>query len=182
MFQIWIVSQRRVRNTFKHQGTVRGVDFSPNGESIAIASEQTVVIRRLRDGFSRILKQTDLIYPWTVRFSRDGRYVASGGNPQDNRIRILDVRMGECIARHGGHNDVVRGLVFTPDGKGLLSASWDNMVIHWDVSWLKPTHGADSHKVLSTRSLTEISRLVGHKVRFNFVPITLPPSDSFDLL
>ena len=162
--EIWIISQRRVRNIFKHRGSVTGLDFSPNGQSIAIASGRTVVIRGLRDGSSRVL---DYNLPWSVRFSKDGVYVASGGNRHDSRIKILNVRMGRCVARYGGDVGAVRNLVFTPDGAGLLSASWDAMVIRWDVSWLKPTHIADGRKenVALTRNLTEISRFVGHKVR-----------------
>ena len=38
--------------------------------------------------------------------------------------------MGKCVTRDGVHGYVVRDLVFTLDGKGLLSASWDKMVIH----------------------------------------------------
>ena len=79
--------------------------------------------------------------------------------------------MGKCMAKHDGHDDLVRGLVFTPDGNGLLTASWDKMVILWDVSWLK-THGDDGDgqkEVISPRDstggLTEISRFVGHTVR-----------------
>ena len=47
--QIWIVTERRVRNTFKHDRTVHSLHFSPNVQSIAIGD---VVVRRLRDGFS----------------------------------------------------------------------------------------------------------------------------------
>ena len=126
-----------------------------------------------------MLDQTALTFPWSVRFSQDGRYIASGGN-RLGRIQILNVRTGKCEARHKGHDDVVRGLVFTPDGNGLLSASWDKKVIHWDVYWLKSTHkdDADRRKEVISRQdfsggLTEMSRFVGHKVRFCFVFLTV---------
>ena len=51
----------------------------------------------------------------------------------------MNFRMGKHLARHAArrHVGAVRGLVFTPDGKGWLSgSSWNTMVIHWDVSWL----------------------------------------------
>ena len=44
--------------------------------------------------------------------------------------------MGKCVPMQGRHSDLVRSLVFTPDGKGLLSASWDKLVIYWDAPWL----------------------------------------------
>ena len=85
--------------------------------------------------------------------------------------------MGKILASHQGHADDVWGLVFTPDGKGLVSASWDNMIMHWDVSWLKSTY--DSQKEVfstqdSTGSLRELGRFVGHKVH-RFQSVLLAP-------
>ena len=125
-------------------------------------------MRRLRDGFSRLYSATGLNFSWSVRFIGDGRYIASGGGLPATLLRILDVRMGKCVARlSGGHVSIVRDLAVTPDGKGLLSsASMDNMVIHWEVSLLKSTHEdhANGQEDL-TGGLREISRFVGHKVR-----------------
>ena len=76
--------------------------------------------------------------------------------------------MGKYVASLWGHVDDVWDLVFSPDGKGLLSAAWDKMVIHWDVSWLKPTYDRQNDDVStpnSTGGLKEISRFVGHTVR-----------------
>jgi len=152
--------------------------FRRTASTFAIAGNEILVIRRLRDGFSRVFKQSDHQFPWSVRFSQDGRYVASGGNRQGNRIRILNVRIGKCVARQGAHDGVVEDLVFTPDGKGLLSASWDDMVIHWDVSWLESTHGnTDIQKEViptpdSTGGLIEMSRFVGHENDIHAVSIS----------
>ena len=97
----------------------------------------------------------------------------SGGNPREARIKIFNVRMGKCLGHaRGGHVDAVQDLVFTPNGKGLLSASRDQSVIHWDVSSLtrrlKLTHLGRKGDI-STQDLTygleEISRFVGHEVR-----------------
>ena len=78
--------------------------------------------------------------------------------------------MGKRIARQEGHDDIVQHLVFTPDDKGLLSASSDRTVIHWDLSLLKSTQKTDGlEEDISTQDLTgglkEISRFVGHEVR-----------------
>ena len=84
--------------------------------------------------------------------------------------------MGECVASHRVH--AVRDLFFTPDGKGLLSGSAENMVIYWDVSWLGSTHedNTDDPKAEissqdSTGGLMEMIRFSGHKVRL-FFPLT----------
>ena len=81
---------------------------------------------------------------------------------------MLDVRMGKCLATDAsGHFDAVEGLVFTPDGKGLLSGSRDSMLVHWDVSWLKSIYDGQQDDMSTqdlTRGLREISRFEGHEV------------------
>ena len=135
-----------------------GLDFSPNGQCIVISCRQTVVIRRLRDGFSRVLRQFRFDYSSSVRFSQDGRYLASDGDSKNGRIQILSVRTGRCLAMDGGDVDGVRDLVFTPDGKGLLTGYNGSKL---GVSWLKSI--PEDQRVL-TGDLREIFRFVGHTV------------------
>ena len=78
---------------------------------------------------------------------------------------ISNVRTGKRLARHKGHVEHVWDVIFTPDGKGLVSASWDNMVIHWDVSWLYDSEKEDVSSQDSTGGLKGLSRFVGHDVR-----------------
>ena len=100
---------------------------------------------------------------WSLRFNEDGRYIASGEHPW---IRIFNVRVGKCVASYQGHDDVVWCLVFAPDGKGLVTGSWDKRVIHWNMSRFESTECDNSQKGdISRHNLMEISRFVGHKVR-----------------
>jgi len=67
------------------------------------------------------------------------------------------MRTGKFETKWPGHSKPVTSLVFTPDGKGLLSASWDKQVIHWNVASLGMTD--------PSFDLMETSCLLGHKVR-----------------
>jgi len=156
LLQIWVISQRRVRNTFGHRETVTALNFSPDGRCLVTCSyDRTVRIWGLRDGTSKVLT-TFKILSWSVRCSLDGRYIVSGCG---QNVLIWDVRKGKLVAWWGGHPSLIGSLVFTPDGKGLLSASWDK-VIHWDFASLGSLGMADP---LSS-DMMEISRFLGHKV------------------
>ena len=134
-----------------------------------------MVIRRLRDGFSRILQQSPNDLYRSVRYSQDGQKVASGGH--QGGIMVSNVRTGKRLASYMGHVHHVCGLVFTPDGKGLVSASWDKIVIHWDVSWLESTYDNQEEDVSTQDSaggLSELFRFVGHEV-FQFKSVLPAP-------
>jgi WD40 repeat protein len=58
----------------------------------------------------------------------------------DNTIRLIDMEMGQQIRTFTGHRDTVNSLSFSPDGRYLLSGSFDaysgspeTSMILWDV-------------------------------------------------
>ena len=69
---------------------------------------------------------------WSVAFSPDGEYLATG-DTTGNIIwrRVAD---GQPTRRFEGHNGWVVSLAFSPDGKTLASSSCDCKVKLWDVS------------------------------------------------
>ena len=51
-------------------------------------------------------------------------------------VRIWDARTSELLETLQGHGDRVKSVVFTPDGRGLVSGSYDKTLKYWDISRL----------------------------------------------
>jgi WD40 repeat protein len=69
---------------------------------------------------------------YSVAFSPDGRYIASGGG--DNLAKIWDTTISRYVDMPGRHSDSVRSVAFSHDGKYLASASDDKTVKIWEVA------------------------------------------------
>src|SRR5262249_19469852 len=96
----------------------------------AALSSDPEVTRRIKDVIAAIEKNmkwevrqfkgnTDQVL--SVAFDKDGRRCASGGF--DKTIRIWDVQTGKELQKLEGHKDIVFTVVFSPDGKYLMSTS-----------------------------------------------------------
>ena len=136
--KLWnAVTGQEVRTINGHNGAIFDLAFSPNGKLLASASgDRTVKLWDVATGnrldtFGQPLKEQ-----YAVVFSPDGRRVAAGG--VDNRIRVWTL---SDTAQEGtnplaitrfAHEGAIVELLWSRDGKTLVSSAEDRTVRVWD--------------------------------------------------
>jgi hypothetical protein len=120
-------------------GDVRSVAFSADGKLLAAGSYQGAVkVWDLSPGAAEPL--THHLYAGPVlslAFSPDGRHLAWCTGT--GRVQIIDSRTGEEVQTLRGHDGIVSGVAFSPDGR-LATAGSDRRMHVWDAgpSWITP--------------------------------------------
>ena len=67
-----------------------------------------------------------------IAFSHDDRLVAIA--LRDKTIAMYDIEAKEVIYKLGArHYNEIKTVAFTPDSKHLVTGSWDNSLILWDL-------------------------------------------------
>ncbi|MFG3092840.1 WD40 repeat domain-containing serine/threonine protein kinase [Streptomyces antibioticus] len=127
-----------------HTKNVYALAYSPNGKSLASASEDNTV--RLwnvtaPDGDAEPAELTGLF--WALAFSPDGRTLAGGG--ADGTIHLWNAADRRPVGTLQGHKEQVSSLAFSPDGKTLASGGLDASLRLWSPADRKLLARLDGH-------------------------------------
>lgn len=121
-----ILSKKRL---IGHDGEVRRITFSPDGEVIASASfDKTIKLWNSQSGALLQTLEGHEKGVFDIAFSPDGQKIVSAST--DRTIKIWD-RNGELLQTLEGHEGGIYDVAFSNDGQLIASASLDNTVKLW---------------------------------------------------
>lgn len=140
--KIWDVSATNLNAS--HSAWINGVVFSHDGNTLASASDDgTIKIWNTQNGTcEKTLRGTHNGPVQSSTFLRDGRLITAGN---DNSLAVWDSSFRSHQVLNYAHNNAVRCVASTDDGKLFASASWDCTVALWDTRTLERLDTLDGH-------------------------------------
>lgn len=133
---IWDPRTGRRRQTLRgHTDVVTSLAFAPGNKGLITGSYDKSI--RFWKGKQRA--QRELLafaaHPDATRaveFSRDGRWMATGGH--DGLVKLWSMQTGRVAKTFRGHAGGVRTVAFSPDGRRIASAGWGRSIIIWNIT------------------------------------------------
>ncbi|MBN3283247.1 WDR61 protein, partial [Polyodon spathula] len=135
-----------------HQLGVVSVDISHNG-AIAASSSLDAHIRLWDLDSGKQIKSMDAgpVDAWTVAFSPDSKYVATGSHL--GKVNIFGVESGKKEFSLDTRGKFILSIAYSPDGKYLASGAIDGIINIFDIATGKLLHTLEGH-AMPIRSLT----------------------------
>ncbi|KAG6907765.1 hypothetical protein DXG01_007478 [Tephrocybe rancida] len=141
-----------------HASVVCCVQFSLDGKYLATGCNRTAQIYDVKTGAKICVLADDSVgksgdlYIRSVRFSPDGKLLATGA--EDRQIRIWDIAKKRIRNIFVGHTQEIYSLDFSLDGRFIISGSGDKTARIWDMH-------DDSSKVLTINDTDSLNNDAG---------------------
>ena len=141
--RVWNVKTgTRIAELRGHTAAVNGMMFSRDGSQLVTASDdRTVRVWNAWNGATLLVYRRHSGPVLRASFTADGKRVisASTGNGSltsrawnGEPVRVWDSRTGTDVFHLKGHSDVIQDAILSPDGKLVLTTSYDTTVRTWD--------------------------------------------------
>ncbi|MBY0230979.1 MAG: protein kinase, partial [Gemmataceae bacterium] len=127
---VWDVKTRKPLMRHRHRAALLGIDFSPDGLSLAISDTRGVL--KVLDAKTGKVERSIAAHrnlAGSVRFSPDGTELVSAGH--DRSIRVWDVETGRERLQLEGHDVAVQAVLHDGSAR-LLSVGGDGTAKRWD--------------------------------------------------
>jgi WD40 repeat protein len=135
-FELFTVQAPEKRRAFHAQTRLAAVEFSPDGKTLAAASENGTVELWDTASITRTAMLRGVLLGYhSVVFSPDGSRLAAGSNGRE-AMKLWDVPSLEEVATLEGRGSFFSDVRFSPDGNTIGARNWNGLLHFWTApSW-----------------------------------------------
>jgi len=133
---LWDFASRTEQRRLTHDAGIHAIVFSPKNTTLAALAGRQVKLWRSGQRSPVSMSMAHAGYAWSVAFTRDGHFLATGG--WDGTVRLWDPHTGQERAKYDWGLGRVNAVAFAPDGMTAAAAGTSPEIIIWDVddlSW-----------------------------------------------